>query len=567
MKKLNLTTKFITLLSLSAMLIVTTSCIGDQSLAKGRGVVKDFSIVKNTAGCDTKYLKYISPYDTCTTQCSAATTTEGGYHLASTTELATIKTKLTTEANTSLLAKVNASANLCIPDVVTETRPTGAITINSDFCSCINGKTDIINTCDTFCAAKAASDQPMLYGNVTVGPEIALNTKLQNLNNWCTVQLANDSVTPQCVLNAYDGTNTYNLPVTTTVGSNSFSVNITALAKNRTWILKLVENKTGSYAQSKEFQIKRIEQPVDPDGVVGPLKVTPVSQYTCINFGLVSKNGIISRDTYARLYYYFASNDTPAPLAPVGGTTPSQIVCHDEIAHPGNDSITYDRLELVPGAYALWDKTDSRFVAKTENGGKLTINKILETRLANEYNITGSSIDLFKPLSSANRPTAGTAVLMGYLMIPFKDATSGKSYCPTSTEYNGTQPLLNLLGDYMDDTEGLYIAEKEAEIIQQGNDFKTIYGTMFAKETTLRNYGFYVENGLKIRINSTTLHSKTINFYWPVTTTADALIQGTRRLFTVRTFATLAGNTTTTAPTTEETTDKRIGCVAKTTSN
>jgi hypothetical protein len=569
MKKLISTSKFITAITLSFVMIAVSSCIGDSGLSKSRGTVKDFSVVQSGSGCGTKYLKYVTPYDTCVSTCPAATTTEGGYHLASATELATVKSDLTTAANTSLLKVVNGSANLCVPDVTTTTRPTNAITINTDYCSCINGKSDILNNCDTFCAAKTATDQPILYVNTTLATEITSNTKLGNLYNWCSVQLSSDDTTPQCVLNATDGTNTVNLAVTLTSGSNSFSANITTLAQNKTWILKLVENKTGSNAQSKEFQIRRIVQTTDDDSATGALQVTPVSQYTCLNYGLTTDGttGVVSRDSYARLFYYFASNETPQPLSPNTGTTPAQVVCHDETAHPGNDSAEYDRLELIPGAFSLWDKSDSRFVAKTENAGVLTINKTLQTRLLNEYNIT-ATLSLFQPLSSANRPTAGTAVLMGYFMIPFKDSTTKKSYCPTSTQYNGSEALMNLLGDYMDDTEGLYITEKEAEVISTGSgssiQYKTIYGTMFARESTLMNYGFYIENGLKIRIDSSTLHTKTVNFYWPVTTTGDALIQGTRRLFTVRTFDTLAGNSSTTTVTTEATTDKRLGCVPKT---
>jgi hypothetical protein len=557
-------------LSIAAMMIVATACIGDASVSKRRGVVKDFSVVDgNENGCGASYLNYVSPYDTCVTSCSVGTATTTGYHLATTEELATVKTGLVADGNTSLLTIVNGSANLCVPDITVETRPTNAIDIKSDFCSCLKGKSDIINNCEAFCAAKTASDQPILYINTIMGTDIALNSKLGNLHNWCTVQLANDETNPSCSMIATDGTNTIRLPVNTSSGSNSFNVNILSLTTNRTWILKLVETQTGSAAQSKEFQIRRQNPVTDSNDILGALKVTPINQYTCMTYGgKVDATGNIIRTTFARIFYYFASNEDPAPVAPAGGTNQSQIVCHDEQLHPGADNPIYPRLELIPGAYSMWDRADTRFVAKAVNAGKLTINKILEDRLSAEYNITGSSIDLFRLVSYPNRPASATTIStnipLGYIMIPFTDTTTGKTYCPGPTEFTGSQPLLNLLGEYMDQTEGIYLAEKQAETFLDGTTYKTLYGTMFVRESTLLSYGFYIENGLKIKANSSSMNSKTIYYYWPTSTTADPLTEGGRKLFTVRTPGTLNGNVPTGQSTNEATTDKRIGCIPKT---
>jgi hypothetical protein len=283
--------------------------------------------------------------------------------------------------------------------------------------------------------------------------------------------------------------------------------------------------------------------------------------------GKVDPAGNIIRTTFARIFYYFAANETPTPIAPAGGSNQSQVVCHDEQLHPYPDSAEFDRLELIPQAFAMWDKADTRFVAKAENGGKLTINKMLEDELASEYGLTGTSIDLFRLLSYPNRPTTATTssanIPLGYIMVPFFDTTTQKTYCPTSTHFTGTQPLLQLLGKYMDDTEGVYLAEKEGETVLDGSNYKTLYGTMFVRETTLKKYGFYIENGLKIKVNANAMNSKTIYYYWPVSETADPLASGGRKLFTVRTPGTLNGNVPTGQATNEATTDKRIGCIPK----
>src|SRR5689334_18990747 len=129
---------------LLAGLVLASGCIGDPGVNKKRGLVKDFSITDNTVGCGTGLL-ILSQSDTCTTACSTGT------HKASATELADAKSKAATDAN--LLAKINGSAGLCVDDVVNIARPTNQIDIKSDFCSCINGKSDIINDCSSFCAS------------------------------------------------------------------------------------------------------------------------------------------------------------------------------------------------------------------------------------------------------------------------------------------------------------------------------------------------------------------------------------------------------------------------------
>jgi hypothetical protein len=549
------------------------SCVGDQSVAKRKGVVKDFSTTKSANnGCGELFLIFEKPYDNCTTECLSGT------HPASLTELSALKKELVDSEGsaidglpaTDLLSRVNGSANVCIEDVIVELRPTNAIDIKSDFCSCIAGKPDILANCESICASKPNLAEAILYVNTTPNADIVLNTKLGNLQKWCSVQLANDVDSAQCSVIATDGVNTVSLPPNIGANSNSFSVNVSTLAKNRTWILKIQETRTGSNAQSKEFQLRRIDQPSSIVGTIGALKVTPINQYTCMTYGgKVDALGNIIRNTFARLFYYFASNETPAPIPPPGGTSQSTVVCHDDQLHVGNDSALYERLELIPGAFTLWDRSDTRFVAKAENGGKMTISKMIEERLVSEYSYsaTNLNINLFTDVTFPNRPststTSGTKILLGLMMLPFADAETGKSYCPTSTHFNSDQPLFNILGEYMSDTEGLFLSEKEGETIQEGSTYKTVYALMLVKESTLKNYGFYIENGLKIKADANSMNSKTIYFYWPTSTIQDALTQGNRRLFTVRSYDNLNGNTVSAPATTERTSDKRIGCVPK----
>lgn len=428
-----------------------------------------------------------------------------------------------------------------------------------DICSCINGRSELTKSCDKFCAEKPVSDQPILYVNTILGAESTM--KFGNLYNWCTVQLNGDMTSPQCALQTIDGESSVSIPVSISPGSNSFRANVLMLARYRTWNLKLVETKTGSNAQTGQFQIKR-KDPGSSNIPVRKIKIMPINQYTCMSYGgRLDSAGNVIRTTFVRLFYYFQSIDTPAPIPPVGGNRQSQIVCHDEQLHPGNDSVEYVRLERLVDHVRLWDLSDIFFKASSENGN-LKINKVLEDRLADEFGMPGTSLNLFRSLSFLTRPNFQAP--LGYVLIPFNNPETEISYCPTSNEYNGNLPLLNLLGEYMADTEALYVAEKEAETIQDGTVYKTIYGTMLVRENVINKYGFYIENGQKILITEEIKHSgRTIYYFWPTSNTTDPLTQAGRKLFVVRTPDTLNGIAPAKLSSMERTSDKRIGCIPK----
>lgn len=539
--------------------LLVSGCMQGQSSSGKKTKIKDFSIVTEFTGCPESFLMMDVPSpNECAEACSEGT------HAATIEELAELKKELIAEKNEGLLDLVNGSRNVCLSDVQVEKRPTKQIEIKNDFCSCLGGKSDIINDCEQTCAGKPSTNEPLLYVNTIIGPEIYLNDKIKNLYNWCSVQLASDDTAPQCALSATDGASTVSIPINITPGSNSFTANINALAFDRTYVVKIVEAKAGSEAESKEFQIRRKKQSTTDDST-GILKVANISQYSCLQYGgRVDSAGIIRRyaETFIRNYYYFPANETPAPMAPVISPNESLFVCHDEQLHPGNDNIEYPRFEHIPMAFTLWSKSDSRFAT---SGSKMAITTIIENRLANEYpgsGITGAS--LFTSLSIANRPGNSTQPVLGVFMIPFTDSVTKKSYCPSASQLqNPTNPLFAILADYVVDTEGLFLAEKEAEVVLDSGSYKTLYGTILVPESVVKNYGFYIENGLRIKANEAVMSTKTIHFYWPVNPTADPLLSGGRKLFTVRSKSTLAGQSPVSLPTEGETTDKRIGCIPK----
>lgn len=444
-------------------------------------------------------------------------------------------------------------------------RPTEQISILPGFCSCLNGKSDIVASCDNFCQTKPNTTSPILYLNTVMEEEISSNPKLGNLYNWCNVQLPGDMTAPQCFLSATDGAETIeNIPVTISKNSNSLTANINMLSFDKTYILKIVEGKTGSNAQSKEFQLRRkTQQEIPPE--IGALKIAPVNQYTCLLYGgVVSPDGRMTRTSYARNYFYFPSFETPAPIPPAGPQDLRQFVCHDEQLHPGNDSAEYPRLELLPQSFMMWDKTDFRFARQSEGG--MVINSIISKRLLDEYGIR-LNLDLFKLINFPNRPSLSSNSSISYplniFLMPFTNQV-GETFCPTTSDFNSGDPLFSIMGNYIDSTEGLYLAEKEAETVgDRVNGYKTIYGTMFITESVLKNIGFYIENGIKVKANQEAMNSRVIYYYWPASDLMDPLAQGSRKLFTVKTPDTLNGTTPTGIPP-QRTLDKRIGCVPET---
>lgn len=114
----------------------------------------------------------------------------------------------------------------------------------------------------------------------------------------------------------------------------------------------------------------------------------------------------------------------------------------------------------------------------------------------------------------------------------------------------------------MSDTEALYVAEKEGEYILDGINYKMLYGTMLVRESVINKYGFYVLNGVKVKVTEEAKHNRTIYYYWPLSQTTDPMTAGGRKLFTIRDIDSLNGNKPQGVPS-SHTSDKRIGCIPK----
>ena len=543
--------RFTFIFKLALITLISVSCM-EQSARKGKPFIEDFTLSNDTgSGCGSDF--FVIEEVACISSCAEGT------HIATAEELAVIDS----EGSDEIKEVVANSAGVCVADVDQVTRPDGAVVVKNTFCSCINGKPDIINNCSSICAGTNTT-VATLSGSVTVTEDISLNTAFGSpgtLSGWCTKEIDDGLVAPSCVLQVFDGSSTLQLPISIPGGSNTFSAVLTSLQFDKTYVAKIVEAGSGSGASSSSFQFKRKEQSEDQTYPDGPLKIMPVSQYTCVTRSGKIEAGDDIFNNAARVHYYFPSSDEPTALAPGNNF----LICHDINQFGLIDSSLYPRLELIPQHFAVWDQSDIRFVDQDTNG-QPDINGIISQKLKDEYNVTQTT-NIFSLFSWPNRPESnGTPPNVGFFMTPWINPQTGRGFCPTDTEYNGTEPLFKVLKEFVGiDTEGIYLAEKEPELIDtddEGNAVQAPQDILIVREGLLKKIWFYYENGVYYTPNDTTAGQKTIRFYWPADTLNPHVKKSDQRLYTVRAPETIgAGGSSTGLTSVLRPPDKRFGCV------
>lgn len=132
------------------------------------------------------------------------------------------------------------------------------IEIKNDFCSCINGRSEIKNKCELFCEYAPTTSSPTLYMNTNLISETENETS-HNLYKWCNTQLDGDVTAPQCMLVATDNQhNQVLIPIT--ISGNIATANTQQLSFNKIYYLRIAEIKTGSNINSKKINFKRNKQ-------------------------------------------------------------------------------------------------------------------------------------------------------------------------------------------------------------------------------------------------------------------------------------------------------------------
>ena len=460
------------------------------------------------------------------------------------------------ERKKEILGHIDNAQGVCI-DGTGVLRPNNSIFIKRDYCICLEGKPDSLNNCSSFCSQKKDSSST-LYGSVELGEKVVANPRLGNLKNWCTVELSADYPSPGCVLEIVGDSESLNVPVIISSGANSFSANLSTLDYETPYVARIVEANSGSNVSSDTFQIYRKKYPEDLSFPVGPLKVSPVSQYTCL-----TRTGETDdiNDFYignSKINFYFVSGRSPEKVSPGNNF----LICHDINSVGVKDSSLYERLELIPQHFMIWDETDIRFYDQDKND-ETDINQHIQKRLLEEYNVR-SKINIFTLFRWPNHPEVETPPNLGFIMQPWVDSETGKSLCPTQKHYHGEIPVFKILKELVGvDTEGLYVAEREAlsSIGPKGNIEEAPQNVLLIREKMLKKIWFYFEDGKHFIPDGAAAVQKRIYFYWPPDTKYPYVRKSNQHVYTVKSAENVGKkeivglNTTTRSP------DKRFGCV------
>ncbi len=246
---------------------------------------------------------------------------------------------------------------------------------------------------------------------------------------------------------------------------------------------------------------------------------SPVFQYTCLYFGgKTTTDGKIERTSYARNFFRYLDEELPDPIL-----GQSMFFCHDFQRYGEVDSAEYPRLETKE-TYSLFNRFDARM--QTGPGGRKKVDLLIEKKLQDDYGI-GYTSDLFwkNEIGGSN---------YGYILRPFWDNSTNRVYCPNLENIN-VSPLDKVVAEFTGDTEGLYYAIVEKQMIVIGPNTQVINAELYVSETNLLKYGFYLRDGVKTRVtNDSTLELKTVFFYYPFSDNADPLIKGSRKLATIK---------------------------------
>ncbi len=514
---------------------------------------------------------------TCSTTCESPEN-----HVASEGEEAMITKKIKdNEANLPQgevdykISNIDSAKGICVPGPAL-IRPEKSVFVKPDYCSCLNGKRDILNQCDNFC--KSTTEGPTLYGSVNLGEKIILNETLGSLERWCNAEIPGvPGVSPKCVLELTNGSSKEIIDINIQPGSNNFTANINTLKINITYVARIVETGSGTNnASSDSFQIRRVPPPPSSTIFPGPLRVTPINQYACVT--RVGESDPNTRSNYFNLmatnHYYY----DPRVKPPVGPPN-AFVYCYDRDQYGPIDRITFPRLELVPKALSLWDKNDVRF-SDTNGDGKMDINNLIDAEMALIYGVTVTT-DYFVPFKwpvapsiSAEGTEGGaepTVSTLGYIMRVFIDPYSGNGKCPTQADYFGPdltfQALRGVIGV---DTEAVYIGAREKETLTNpdGTTTEIPPDIILIKESVLKEIWFYYENNLVVKPDDVTSTQQTIYFYYPPAPGyRDPYIRKSyQTLYTVRDRSALgateaSGDGETSAVQGLPTGDKRFGCI------
>jgi hypothetical protein len=422
-------------------------------------------------------------------------------------------------------------------------------------CICQAGKSTIISDCQAFCQNKTHQEE-YLYAEFVPGVDIITNPQIQNTRGWCTREILDstgapiDGGNPSCRMTyvGNDGSQSF-LDSIEWLGNNSLRINVGGrMVEDVIYILTLQEFSSGAKTNSVQILKGNFDdQPVD----LGPLKIAPVNQYTCMSLGLatVPNDPTLYIQQAYPLHFYYVNNNTPPTVPP----NVLNIYCHDiqNPAYTRFDKPEYPRLQLIPNIFNFWNQSDPRFYDLNNNQIMDVHEEIQRLVQAKGGSYNPATQPIFFPFSWPNFPygqipsapngdsTGGQSAQqnLGYIMTPWIDQQTFRSYCPNQSHYYSNNVLFQSLRDLIGvSTEALYMSIKENEVTidDNGNVVLAPNDYLLIREGLLKQIWFYIQNGQKFAPTNENVANHTVHFYWPPNPASPFIRQANQRLYTIR---------------------------------
>lgn len=555
-------------------ILITSSCV--PQVARPDGFFDDVTTNDNCEGL----FFLLNEGNVCASACN------DGEVEASDEEIATLLEDATLDDFTKENIRIADGVCISAPEVIQ--RPSDSIFLDDNFCICKNGKVASVTSgpnCASTCASKTSTTAATIFGSVTTGALVTGDTDLQNLFGFCNTEIPNGAQNPptcSIVATDIDGRR-FTAALTPFQGTNLYEANLDALGVNygEAYTFHIEETGSGVENAQSDYEQFKLFEPGDEDEYNGNLKIKLISQYTCMIRATATSSNYdptdqIYLDTVRK--HFYMPVDYPTPYLPPGVS--DTIFCHDYIKTGQNDDAPqFQRLELIPDNFSLWDVNDGRFIP---DGNNRKVDFLIKERMTEMgANITGTK-SYFAPLETCVAPSVDVSgggfpeacvspetglIQSGLAMIPFFVDNSGKAICPGYDEYNSSNIEFKALGEIIGvPTEGLYFAQGPREVIELTDGTKQEIkpaDVMFIREGLLKEIWFHLtSNGVAYKPTEDT-ESQPTYFYWPADTTSPyTQKRGYQKLYQVmHASELLSSGYTTSIPTTIKPQDRKMGCI------
>ena len=176
------------------------------------------------------------------------------------------------------------------------------------------------------------------------------------------------------------------------------------------------------------------------------------------------------------------------------------------------DSVLFPRLGNREKVFTVWSAFDPLLLDQDQDG-KEDINQLIEDELEDRFG-QRASLNLFSDFI-ANKDISSGSSSLGKILKPFIDSGTGLNFCPTAEQYNGKDPLFNILRDYLSvDTEPLFLAERENVIFDNGSTAPKDF--LYVSLSEIKDVWFYFTGGQHLTPSLEDRFNRTLHFYWPL---------------------------------------------------